>query len=76
MLLDTDVSPIQKINYLRSFTSRRPQRLVDNYQKQQMHNPLALLKELWEELKRRFGSVAVISNKLLERLREPATFNE
>ena len=34
MLLDADVSPIQKINYLRSFTSRRPQRLVDNYRKQ------------------------------------------
>ena len=76
MLLDADVSPVQKINYLRSFTSRRPQRLVDNYQKQQMRNPVALLKELWEELKRRFGSVAVISNKLLERLRDPATFNE
>ena len=76
MLLDVDVSPIQKINYLRSFTSRRPQRLVDNYRKQQMRNPVALLKELWDELKRRFGSVAVISNKLLERLRDPATFNE
>ena len=76
MLLDADVSPIQKINYLRSFTSRRPQRLVDNYRKQQMRNPVALLKELWDELKRRFGSVAVISNKLLERLRDPATFNE
>ena len=76
MLLDTDVSPTQEINYLRSFTSGRPQRLVDNYRNQQMRDPVALLKEMWEELERRFGSVAVISNTLLERLRDTATFDE
>ena len=76
MLLDTDVSPTQEINYLRSFTSGRPQRLVDNYRKRQMCDPVVLLKELWEELKRRFGSVAVISNTLLECLRDTATFDE
>ena len=48
MLLDADVSPTQEINYLRSFTSGRPQRLVDNYRKRQMRDPVALLKELWE----------------------------
>ncbi|XP_068707799.1 uncharacterized protein [Montipora foliosa] len=76
MLLDADVSPTQEINYLRSFTSGRPQRLVDNYRKRQMRDPVALLKELWDELERRFGSVAVISNTLLERLRDAATFGE
>ena len=76
MLLDADVSPTQEINYLRSFTSGRPQRLVDNYGKRKMRDPVALLKELWEELERRFGSVAVISNTLLERLHNTATFSE
>ena len=76
MLLDADVSPTQEINHLRSFTSGRPQRLVDNYWKWQMRDPVALLKELWEELERCFGSVAVISNTLLERLRDTATFDE
>ena len=69
MLIDTDVSPIQEINYLRSFTSGTPQRLVDNYRKRQMRDPVALLRDLWEELERRFGSAAVISNTLLEHLR-------
>ena len=76
ILLDADVSPTQEINYLRSFTSGKPQRLVDNYRKRQMRDPVALLNELWEELERRFGSVAVISNTLLERLQDTATFDE
>ena len=76
MLMDTDVSPTQEINYLRSFTSGAPQRLVDNYRKRQMHDPVALLRDLWEELEKRFGSAAVISNSLLERLRNVATFSE
>ena len=67
MLLDVDVSPTQEINYLRSFTSGRPQRLIDTYRKRQMRDPVALLKELWEELERRFRGIAVISNTLLER---------
>ena len=76
MLIDTDISPIQEINYLRSFTSGTPQHLVDNYRKRQMRDPVALLRDLWEELERRFGSAAVISNTLLERLRNSATFSE
>ena len=76
MLIDTEVSPIQEINYLRSFTSGTPQRLVDNYRKRQMRDPVALLRDLWEELERRFGSAAVISNSLLDRLRNSATFGE
>lgn len=76
MLIDTDVSPIQGINYLRSFTSGPPQRLVDNYRKRQMRDPVALLRDLWAELEKRFGSAAVIANALLERLRSTATFSE
>lgn len=76
MLIDTDVSPIQEINYLRSFTSGPPQRLVDNYRKRQMRDPVALLRDLWAELEKRFGSAAVIANALLERLRSTATFSE
>ena len=41
-----------------------------------MRDPVALLKELWDELERRFGSVAVISNTMLKRLRDAATFGE
>ena len=76
MLMDTDVSPTQEINYLRSFTSGAPQRLVDNYRKRQMRDPVALLRDLWVELERRFGSAAVISSTLLERLRNTATFGD
>ena len=53
--MDTDVSPTQEISYLRCFSYGSPQRLIDNYQRQQMRDPAALLKELWEELGRRFG---------------------
>ena len=76
MLMATDVSPTQEIYYLRSFTSGAPQRLVDNYRKRQMRDPVALLRDLWVELEKRFGSAAVISNTLLERLRNTMTFSE
>ena len=76
MLMDTDVSPTQEINYLRSFTSGAPQRLVDNYRKRQMRDPVALLRDLWVELEKRFGSAAVISSTLLECLRNTATFGD
>ena len=76
MLIDADVSPIQEINYLRSFSSGPPQRLVDNYRKRQMRDPVALLRDLWAEIEKRFGSAAVIANALLECLRSTATFSE
>ena len=76
MLMDTDVSPTQEINYLQSFTSGAPQCLVDNYRKRQMHDPVALPRDLWEELEKDFGRAAVISNSLLERLHDVATFSE
>ena len=76
MISDAEVFPIQEINYLWSFTSGEPQRLVDNYQKRQQQNPSALLKDLWAELERRFGSPAVITNALLERMHKTASFGE
>ena len=76
MIKDADVSPVQEINYLRSFTSEDAQRLVDNYRKRQQNDPVTLLESLWKELERRFGSAAVITNALLERMQKTAAFNE
>jgi len=76
MPMDTNVSPTQEINYLRSFTSGAPQRLINNYRKRQMRDPVAMLRDLWVKLEKRFGSAAVISNTLLERLRNTVTFSE
>ena len=61
MLIDTDVSPIQEINYLRSLTSGTPQRLVDNYRKRHKRDPVALLKDMWEELERRLGALPLLA---------------
>jgi len=66
----------QVVKGLRSFTGGMPQRLLDNYQKWQMRDPVELLKGLWKELKRHFESVTVISNSFLERLCNRATFSE
>ncbi|XP_048580423.1 uncharacterized protein LOC116604791 [Nematostella vectensis] len=76
MLEDASVSATQQINYMRSFTSGEPQRLVDSYRKRQHRDPSTLLKELWAELEQRFGGPAVISKELLQRLRETAKFGE
>ena len=76
MITDVSVSPVQEINYLRSFTSGEPQKLVDNYRKRKHHDPCGLLKNLWAELERRFGSAATITNALLERMHVLAAFRE
>lgn len=76
MISDAKVSAVNEINYLRSFTSGEPQRLVDNYRKRQQHDPSALLRSLWEELERRFGNPAMITNALLERMHETAGFSD
>ena len=76
MISDAEVSPVNEVNYLRSFTSGEPQRLVDNYRKRQQQDPSALLRSLWEELERRFGNPAKITNALLERLHETAGFSD
>ncbi|KAK3727498.1 hypothetical protein QZH41_018364 [Actinostola sp. cb2023] len=74
MLSETEISPDQEVNYLRKFTSGEVQRVVDNFRKRQQRDPVKLLRNLWSELERRFGSPAVITNALLERLHESATF--
>ena len=76
MITDVSVSPVQEINYLRSFTSGEPQKLVENYRKRKHHDPCGLLKNLWAELERRFGSAATITNALLERMHVLAAFRE
>ena len=76
MIRDISVSPVQEKNYLRSFTSGEPQKLIDNYRKRKHHDPCGLLKNLWAELERRFGSAATITNALLERMHALAAFRE
>ena len=75
-MISEAVSPVNEINYLRSFTSGEPQRLVDNYRKRQQCDPSALLNNLWEELEKRFGSPASITNALLGRMHETAAFSD
>lgn len=76
MISDTKVSPIQEAHYLHNFTNGEPQRLVDNYQKRMQQNPCALLSDFWTELERRFSSLAVITNALLECMLKTASFSE
>ena len=73
---DANVSATQQINYLRSFTSGEPQRLVDNYRKRQQSDPIKLLENVWSELEHRFESAAVVTNTLLDRLKKNANFGE
>ena len=76
MIADVIASPVQEINYLRTFTSCEPQKRFDNYQKRKHHDPCGLLKILWAELERRFGSTATITNVLLERMHALTAFRE
>ena len=76
MISDTNVSPVQEVNYLRRFTSGEAQKLVDNYRKRKQHDPNRLLDSLWAELERRFGSAAAIARVLLERMEKTAAFND
>ena len=74
MVSDTNVSPVQEVNYLRRFTSGEAQKLVDNYRKRKQRDPSGLLSSLWAELERRFGSAAAITRVLLERMDKTAAF--
>jgi hypothetical protein len=76
MIKDTSVTSEQEINYLRSFTRGEVQRVVDNFRKRHQNDPTALLQNLWKELETRFGSAAVITNALLERLHSLSNFQE
>lgn len=63
MMRDISVSPIQEINYLRNFTSKQPQKLLDNCRKRKHHDPFGLLKTSGRNW-RRFGSAATITNTI------------
>ena len=64
------------MNYLRNFTKGQAQHLVDNFRRRQHTDHSVVLKDLWEELERRFGNTAAITNTLLERLMGAAEFSE
>ena len=76
MVKDADVAADQELNYLRSYTSGNPQRLVDNYRKRQGDNPTVTLAKLWVELERRFGNAAALMQALIDRLSTAAGFSE
>ena len=76
MISDTNVSPVQEVNYLRRFTSGEAQKLVDNYWKRKQRDPSRLLDSLWAELERRFGSAAAITRVLLECIEKTAAFSD
>ena len=76
MISDTNVSPLQEVNYLHRFTSGEAQKLVDNYRKRKHRDLNRLLDSLWGELERRFGSAAAITRVLLEHMDKTAAFND
>ena len=76
MIGGCDVTPENEMNYLCSSTSGEPQRLVNSCRKRRHKDLRALVKELWEELERRFGNVAAITNAFLLKLKESAKFGE
>ena len=76
MVKDARATPDLEINYLRSFTNGEVRKVVDNFRKRIQNDPIALLESLWTELERRFGSAAVITNSLLERLHNSVAFND
>ena len=68
MISDTNISPVQEVNYLLRFTSGEALKLIDNYRKQKQPDPNWLLDSLCAELERRFGGAAAITRVLLERM--------
>ena len=76
MIRDISVSPVQEINYMSSFMSGEPQKLVDNYPTRKHHDPCGLLKNLWVELEWHFGSAATTTNALLERMHALGAFRD
>lgn len=61
---------------LRNFMGGEVQNVVDNYRKRHHADLSVVLGELWRELERCFDNTAAITNALLERLTERATFTE
>ena len=76
MVSDSNVSPVQEVNYLHRFTSGEVQKLVDSYRKRKQYDPGRLLSSLWAELERRFRSAAAITRVLLECMNKTAAFND
>ena len=76
MIEGCDVTPDNEMNYLCMYTTGEPQRLVNSYRKRRHKDLRTLVKELWSELERRFGNVAVITNAFLSKLKESAKFGE
>ena len=75
MIRDANLNLSQEIAYLRNYTKGQVQALIDNFRKRQNDKPDSTLKELWTELERHFGNTAILTNALLEKLRETAKFN-
>ena len=76
MIESCDVTPEYEMNYLCMYTSGAPRKLVDSYRKRRHKDAKTLLKELWAELERRFGNVAVVTETFLTKLKESAKFGE
>ena len=76
MIYDAEISPEQEINYLHRYSSGEPQKPIDNYRKRIHDNQFKVIKELWNEMERRFGNVAAITNALLQRLEDASRFGE
>ncbi|CAB4017795.1 Hypothetical predicted protein [Paramuricea clavata] len=74
MTQDANLSPSQEIAYLRNYTKGNAQDLVNHFRKRQQDDPTVTLRELWKELERRFGNTAILTDALLQRLRDSAKF--
>lgn len=75
MIQDAKLNPSQEMTYLHDYTKGNVQDLVDNYKKRQQRDPAVTVCDLWTEIEKRFGNIAVITNSLLERLQSTAKFN-
>ena len=75
MIQGTNLSPEQEVVYLLTFTSGKPKGLVETYRNRRM-DPDSCLKQLWQELQRRFGSPAVVANTYLDKLVKSAAFKQ
>ena len=74
MIEGTDLSAQQELVYLLQYTSGRPKTLVEAYRNRRMSPDQC--SDLWEELRRRFGSPAVVANTYLEKLVKAASFKQ
>ena len=67
-LLEAGVGPLDSLYILQSNSSGRPKKIVSQYISIGSHNPSVTLNNVWNELKKRFGSNVLVSNSLLSRL--------